>query len=308
MVVSTANSADEWQEIASRSFVPLECDARSSTFRASINDVRLSSHVSVCDISSDAAVITRTPRLTARAVSDDLHLSVQVRSAGRIHQGSTGATMRPGSVAVYTTHLPYRLDYFASGQRIIVVQISRAALGLSSQTISSASAAIAIADTAGRRVFTDYVRALVTTPDRHDGQARDDFARITADLATTMLRTSEAGRRVVPDSPDALLCTIQSFMREQARSADLTLDEVARAHYISRRKLYELFAQVSTTPSVFLRDERLRVAAGLLADPGLRLPVAAIAQRCGFTDVTTFTRAFRRRYEMTPREWRRAHR
>lgn len=308
MVVISAANAEEWQEVASRSFVPLECAAPQPTFHASLEDVKLSAEVSVCNITSDPAVITRTARLTACAGSDDLHISLQVRSAGLIHQGSSSVAMRPGSVAVYATDLPYQLDYFAPGQRLIVMQISRAALELPLTTIASATGSIAVADTSGRQVFASYLRSLVGTHGRLDPQTRDDFARVTAELASTMLRSSETGRRVVPGSSDSLLYTVQSFIRDQARSAELTVEDIARTHYISRRKLYELFSPIQTTPSAYLREERLRAASKLLADPDVRLPIAAIALRCGFADVTTFTRAFRKRFEMTPRDWRNRHR
>jgi AraC-like DNA-binding protein len=308
MVVMNAANADEWQEIASRSFVPLECAVPAPSFQASLEEMKLSRGVSVCTITSDPAVIMRTPRLTACAGSDDLHLSVQVRSAAVIHQGSASAAMSPGSVAAYATNLPYQLDYFGPGQRLIVMQVSRAALGLPSATIASAPGSIAVTDSAGRRVFSSYMRSLVGTSGRLDPQTRDDFARVAVELAATMLRSSEAGHRVVPDSRESLLYTVQSFIRDQAPSAELTIEDIARTHYVSRRKLYDLFAQIQTTPSAYLREERLRSASTLLTDPDVHLPIAAIAFQCGFADVTTFTRAFRRRFEMTPRDWRFRHR
>jgi AraC-like DNA-binding protein len=215
--------------------------------------------------------------------------------------------MRAGSVAVYATHLPYKLDYLAPGQRLIVMQISRAALGLPRNTIASATGSIAVPDTPGRQVFASYLRSLAGNHSCLDPHSRDAYARVTVELAATMLRSSEAGRRVVPGSPESLLYTVQSFIRHQARSSELTVEDIARTHYISRRKLYELFSQIQSSPSAYLREERLRAASQLLADPGVQLPIGSIALQCGFTDPTTFTRAVRKRFEMTPREWRSQH-
>lgn len=301
--MTTASTVEEWREIASRSFVPLECQGPASAFHASIEDIRLRQGLSVGHIRSGPAVITRTPRLAARAASDDLHFSLQLRSAGYIRQGRAHVAMTPGSVAVYTTHLPYQLDYSAPGQRLIVMQISRAELGLPASTVASAVDAIAVTDSPARRVFSSYLRSLVSAGAGLDHAASEDFARVATELAATMLRSSGAAEAFA-GSPESLLYTIQSFMRDNARCAELTLDEVARAHFISRRKLYHLFSQIHTTPSAFLRDERLGIASRALADPGIDHPVATVAQMCGFTDLTTFTRAFRRRFGMTPRDWR----
>jgi AraC-like DNA-binding protein len=304
MVLLTASSTDEWQDIASRTFVPLQCESPAPAFRGSVEIIRLSGGISVCDVSSRATVITRTSRLAAGSASDDLYLSLQVRSHGVITQGSSAAEVRPGSVAVYASHIPHRLDYSHGDQRQLVVQIPRLSFDLPPSTLDAAAASIGVADSSARKVFFSYVSSLTSTHDEIDEPARDDFARVTADLAATMLRSAESGHRLVPGSPRSLLVTIQSFIREESRAADLTLDDIARAHFISRRKLYDLFSQIHTTPSAYIRDERLRLASRMLVDPRIRLPISDIAQHCGFADVTTFTRAFRKRFDMTPREWR----
>jgi AraC-like DNA-binding protein len=307
MGVKTAATAEEWQDLASQSFVPLECETPSPLFRASLEDIRLAPGMTVCRVRSDSAVITRTPRLAARAGSDDLHISVQVRSSGRIHQGSRSVAVDPGAVAVYATDQPYRLDYSTPGQRLMVVQVSRAELGLPERSIDSAVEAIGVADTPARRVFRSYLRSVVSTHGELDTRTRSDFARVTADLAASMLRSSAAGRQILPASSESLLYTIRSFVRARAGSADLTIDEIAQAHYISRRKLYDLFAQIQTTPSAYLREQRLQSAARMLTEPGGRDSIAAIALQCGFADVTTFARTFRKRFGMTPRDWRAGH-
>lgn len=304
MVLFTASSTDEWQDIASRTFVPLQCESPATAFRGSVEIIRLGGGISVCDISSGATVITRTNRLAAGSASDDLYLSLQARSRGVISQGSNAVEVRPGSVAVYASHLPHRLDYSHEGQRQLVVQVPRAGLDLPASTMDAAAGSIAVPDSSARKVFFSYVTSLTSTHDEIDDSARDDFARVTADLAAIMLRSAESGHRLVPGSPRSLLFTIQSFIRDESRSADLTLDDIARAHFISRRKLYDLFSQIHTTPSAYLRDERLRLASRMLVDPAVHLPISDIAQHSGFADVTTFTRAFRKRFGMTPREWR----
>lgn len=304
MALFTASSTDEWQDVASRTFVPLQCESPAAAFQGSVEVIRLGAGISVCDVASRPAVITRTSRLASASAADDLYLSLQVRSHGVIYQGAGAAAVAPGSVSVYASHIPHRLDYSHEDQRQLVVQVPRAELDLPAHTMDAAAGSIAVADSSARKVFFSYISSLISTHDDMEESARDGFGRVTAELAATMLRTAETGHRVVPGSAESLLYTIQSFIRDEARSADLTLDAVAHAHFISRRKLYDLFALIHTTPSAYIRDQRLRLASKLLSDPTMRLSVAEIALSCGFGDITTFTRAFRRRYEMTPREWR----
>ncbi|HWH26377.1 MAG TPA: AraC family transcriptional regulator [Pseudolysinimonas sp.] len=302
--MTTAETVHEWQELASRSFVPLECHTPAAEFRGSLDSVTLAAGVSISDISSDGAVITRTPRLAARAGSDDLHLTLHLNSSGLIHNSAKSVAVGPGSVSVYATDKPYQLDYSAPQQHMIVVQMSRSELELPRATIESAATSMAMTHTPARTVFVSFVRTLVSTFDTLDEHMRQDYSRVLSELAGTMLRSSETGRRLVPGSSESLLYTIQEFVRDHAHSAELTPDDIAQAHFISRRKLYDLFAHIDTTPAAYIRDERLRNAAQLLTDAPGRLPVSEIAVVCGFGDVTTFTRAFRKQFGMTPRDWR----
>lgn len=304
VVVFTASSTDEWQEVASQTFVPLQCVSPAPNFCGSVEVIQLGAGISVCDVSSRPTVITRTGRLAASAASDDLYVSLQVRSTGVISQGTTAAPVHPGSVSVYASHLAHRLDYSAFDQRQLVVKIPRIEFDLPAGILQAAADSIAIDETPARKVFFSYVSSLIGTHDQLEEQARDGLGRVTAELAATMLRSAESGHRLIPGSPRSLLFTIQAFIHDAARSPELSLDDIARSHFISRRKLYDLFAQINTTPSAYIREERLRRASRLLHDPAIQMSIGEVALRCGFADVTTFTRAFRRRFDVTPREWR----
>jgi hypothetical protein len=67
--------------------------------------VRLDADVSVSFVTTDGLVVERTPRLAARADSDDIHISLQVQSTGWVGQGGATVAVRPGSVTVYALSL-----------------------------------------------------------------------------------------------------------------------------------------------------------------------------------------------------------
>lgn len=65
------------------------------------------------------------------------------------------------------------------------------------------------------------------------------------------------------------------------------------------------FRDLSTSPAAYIREQRLERARRSLGDPRRRdFAMAAVAAQCGFTDTTTFTRAFRRAYDVTSAEFR----
>ncbi|AWI09950.1 helix-turn-helix domain-containing protein [Ereboglobus luteus] len=84
----------------------------------------------------------------------------------------------------------------------------------------------------------------------------------------------------------------------------LRLEEVAaKIAFTSPGNLSRLFRQhYGLSFKAHLQKLRMAKAAELLASTGL--PVATIARRVGYRDVSRFAQHFRRHYKMLPREWR----
>jgi PAS domain S-box-containing protein len=106
-------------------------------------------------------------------------------------------------------------------------------------------------------------------------------------------------------SRDQLIDRIRTFIA--ANALDPTLDPavVAKAHHISLRLLQGLFADEGSSPARFIRDQRLTHARTLLNDGHSISSAGALS---GFSDLGTFTRAFRRRFGCTPSTFLRGYR
>lgn len=115
--------------------------------------------------------------------------------------------------------------------------------------------------------------------------------------------------QVVPRGGSALraahLAAIRRDMVMHFRDPDLTIAALAARRRISPRYLEMLFAPTGETPSAALSRLRLEAARSRLADPARRGErIAAIAFACGFRELSSFNRAFRRRYGVVPGELR----
>ena len=90
--------------------------------------------------------------------------------------------------------------------------------------------------------------------------------------------------------------------------AELSPEQVAAECGISKRYLQALLAGSGTSFVQELNATRLDRASDLLGDARCRsLTIADIAFRSGFLDPGYFTRAFRKRFGITPSEWRAGH-
>lgn len=83
----------------------------------------------------------------------------------------------------------------------------------------------------------------------------------------------------------------------------LSLQEIAASASVSESEALRCFRRiVRTTPVRYCRDYRLQQAASQLA--ATLDPVSEIAQRCGFQEMSYFSKMFREKYAMTPSEYR----
>lgn len=86
---------------------------------------------------------------------------------------------------------------------------------------------------------------------------------------------------------------------------DLTLETVAADFGISKRYLQTLLAGSGTSFVQELNATRLDRASDMLTDPrASSLSISEIAYRAGFLDPGYFARLFRKRFGISPREWR----
>lgn len=300
-----ALNADEWRDIASQSFVPLSFQRAASEFTASMDHRQLSHDVSLSKIETQALIIDRTPRLVAQADSDDIHISLQVNAGGSIIQNGHVVPVGPGVVTVCETNKPFTLNYTEPNQRHIVLQTSRAALGVEDSIIEELAGRQITRANPARDAFASFISSFMANKMPFPQGTMADMSGVVTALAAAMLRTENAFSQSMPDKGEALLATIVDFIQANVASPMLTPEVIAQVHFISRRRLYELFELMNETPSDFIRTERLKRAATMLRDGGQAgLKISDIAFSLGFNDVTTFTRAFHRHFGVTPRDYR----
>jgi AraC-like DNA-binding protein len=95
------------------------------------------------------------------------------------------------------------------------------------------------------------------------------------------------------------------YIEMNASSPSVDPQRVADALRISVRTLHKAFENEPLSVGQAILSARLSTAGLLLATEPIL--IEEVANRSGFTSGSSFSRAFKRTYEMTPREWRKAH-
>ncbi|MHC2148692.1 AraC family transcriptional regulator [Pseudomonas sp. 210_17 TE3656] len=122
----------------------------------------------------------------------------------------------------------------------------------------------------------------------HDRQL-DDFLRS---------HLSELKARESSDLVAQVIQVIEGLLLHGECSAE----KVAEFFAVHRFTLYRHLSEQQTSFELLLEQTRKTLAAKLLGDPSL--PIAEVAIRLGYETQGNFTRAFKRWYACTPRDWR----
>ena len=157
------------------------------------------------------------------------------------------------------------------------------------------------------RIFRSMLVSLSEDIDaltHRDGAA---FADTVGDLLSALI-LSEAGRHLSDAAPADLLCErAELYIHAHVTDPELSVGRLARALNCSERYLYKAFQGRGVTPDRYLWNARLdRCREALIDEAWSRSTISEIAYRHGFSSGAHFSRAFRERFGMTPRDARRA--
>jgi AraC-like DNA-binding protein len=166
---------------------------------------------------------------------------------------------------------------------------------------------------AGRRglghVFSGLLRATAETlAELTSEQLRPVELAVTeflvANLAAEAAPASVGGAEAARAAHLHRVCqTIETLLA----SPDLSLEEVAAADGVSPRALQKLFASAGQNFTTYLRNRRLERCRLDLSSPiCASLSISEICFRWGFNGSAHFSRAFKARYGVTPRTFRKA--
>ncbi|HXS26221.1 MAG TPA: helix-turn-helix domain-containing protein [Steroidobacteraceae bacterium] len=259
--------------------------------------------IRLAEVYSDPAIVRHTRRHIEAMQEGKFFLCLQLDGVSVNRQQGREAVLRCGDFTLFDSAFPYEVS-FRDPNRMLVLCIPHEAL---LRRIASPEAIVAHA-MPGDREVSGLLSSLVRSFWSQGGpemQLGPRFSEAILDLiATAYAPLSRATAEVSP------LCVarreqVRAFIEEHLEDPRLTPSSVARALRMSPRYLHQVFNEGETVARYILR-RRLEECARSLKDPAQRgRTVTEIAFQHGFNDASHFSRAFRERYDETPREYRR---
>ncbi|WP_158806900.1 helix-turn-helix domain-containing protein, partial [Beijerinckia sp. L45] len=221
-----------------------------------------------------------------------------------LREDATETALKPGDVVVLPRSGTAELVY-ASPFRALAVTVPRDVFG--ARLIATDAARPArIAQSQGLgRVLSAMLTSIASTMDT---LSASDLATIDLALSELLLSEFDAGATVEPGASAtqaALRRRLCQTIESRLGDPDLTLSQITQVLGISERYAQKLFETIGESFTHYLRDRRLLRSRRELGSPQhTGVSVSEIGYRCGFNDAAHFSRVFRERFGVSPREHR----
>lgn len=235
--------------------------------------------------------------------SDYYKLVLQIAGSVRVEHDGVRSHLMAGDLALFDTTRPYALTYDGDF-RTIVAMLPRPTIPLSPPTLRAVTGNRIPAQSVTASAVSSLLQSLTSPSSEVSAPAAPRLVEGTVSLITALL-AEELSVHSPATSPSATLMRAREYVELHLSDPDLGPDQIAGALGVSRRYLYNVFAETGTPVSGWIRKRRLDMCARDLAHPTTRgQSIAVIASRWGLVDARHFSRLFRVEYGCTPREYR----
>jgi AraC-like DNA-binding protein len=294
--------AGYWSDIIWRSFGRLRSDTWGDENFGGRIEQRELGEVRVSRLDASRHRVVRTAG--ARGLSDPGYLKLVVQHSGQsvFEQNGRRALLDPGTWSLYDTTHSYTVSS-PDTVKLDVVLLPRAAVLRGHRDLERMLVRRLSAMTPMSRVACELIRSAAedrTHQRLSDAERGRDIVRL------VRLALIEQSGAPVPVSPRWLLLDrIKTHVEERLADPALDADSIAQALNCSKRSLHKAFEAETRTLHQHIWARRLEGVRRDLEDAALGTrSITEIAFAWGFSSPEHFSRIFRARYGLSPREWR----
>lgn len=269
--------------------------AQSSDFSARVTSTSID-RIIVREMSASPQAVGRS-RQRVRSDGLDhfvLHLTTASFNAstedGEIHAPTGSITFNALSQPFRRTAAPERQSHILSLSRDLVAEVLPDPDAFHGAVLTGGVGQILAA-----HMTTTVRHAHLIAPEQAEGVARASAHLLAAALAPTRRALGESQR----SREAAVLVRCKRYIEHHLTSANLSPDAICRQVGISRSVLYRLFAEAGGVAR-YIKGRRLRAARAALSTAAGSKRISEVAYSVGFTDLPTFSRAFKQAYGVNP--------
>lgn len=301
--IKTRERGEFWQETVCRHFVDVEVTSKiTSDFFGDLKsrpmgDLRLS-YVR-------AGPHAVRSKLTAPK-EDCVYAVILLEGRCLLEQDGREAFVMPGDLAFYDATRLHQLA-FDKEMSMLLVHLSRAQLRERIGGLEQCTTRRLNGNSGVGAIVSKYIRTLSAEADEANDAVQSALAQTTFDLLATALSALRPEGCLQSRSRALSLCRVKEFIEQHLPDPTLSAEMISKGVGLSPRYINKLFDDGDPCGSVvrYVWMRRLDHCHRDLSDPmHLGHRVSDIALRWGFSDFSHFSRAFKARFNISPRQYR----
>ena len=294
-----------WADLVCAHLVQVECNSvvDPTHFFGSVTKMSLP-QIEIARIRAGGQIVRRTSGLLREAERGVVLINIQRSGCSRLRQSGRDALLNVGDLAIYSSDSPYELAFESDFDQTVLMFSKDTLPSLRDNLDSMGAIAVRGTDTA-TRFLTNLVDVVF--------DAGDDLRpELTNALQQTLFQSILAATAHLPQRGAATeslarhhLARIRQYACNNLSDPQLSVVRIANGVGLSPSHVHRLMAGEPQTLMEWVSEKRLLVCQMDLASAwSVSESISQIAFRHGFIDMSHFSRAYRRRFGMSPRESR----
>lgn len=298
-----ADRAEAWSEFLSASHLPWSLFERpDDSFRASAS-LKQFNNLRIIRCCCGALQGFRSRSEIAASNDDYLGILHVLKGSESLRIGSDEVRVDSGSFVIWDSSRPMSFRVPEHLEKISLILPSQAVTGIFPDVYDYCGKVIRGQEGLGA-VFVDLVRSLEREMWRSDSRHLSSLIRPSLEMLSAVFTS------LVNVSPETVgqahAIRIRRYILRNLQDSDMTPRCIAEANGISLRYLHQLFEDSGSTVSEWIKERRLERSREDLLQT-YQPNVTEIAFRWGFNDSSHFSRCFKARFGVSPRDYRVNH-
>ncbi|MGU3544796.1 helix-turn-helix domain-containing protein [Methylobacterium sp. A52T] len=295
-----------WRDVCEDRLVPMAQDRlNDEPFHATIEGASIGGLVFTKFALRNLRAAT-TPRTLRHENHKTDHLFMSIVLSGQVcaDQYDRSSTDRVGDFSIRDTNTPWTIEHGGYSE-VLAIGIPRERLEGALGSARLFAGVTVGGDLPTATLTRSFLGNLLSLGDRLTPQVAESMVSTGLDLIVASLAERLAREAQQPVQDSVVVQRARAYLEAHLHDPTLDPPRLAAAAGVSLRRLQALFRAQDRHIADWIWHRRLEAAAKRLADPGcLHMPLGTLAYGCGFLSQSHFSRRFKERYGLSPRDYR----